>query len=209
MKAFPAMGRYRPMWLLKRNGPVLVGICLSGNRDNTAYRIIAHIHNLARPTGFVSLQLHNPLINKKGTYREELTLKSHDKEFLEAAERLKRQSLFPLSEDLSLSNLLSACSRYVGSRNLVAETPMFIYEDVITLLSWCGKLSIAKRKLGDYVKIMADWDDDIFRHEGGRIAFFDRLVEIIEYPSKLEEIAEEEIRKLKLERIPSYPFVCD
>jgi hypothetical protein len=56
---------------------------------------------------------------------------------------------------------------------------------------------------------MADWDDDIFRHEGGRIAFFDRLVEIIEYPSKLEEIAEEEIRKLKLERIPSYPFVCD
>lgn len=207
MKAFPAMGRYRPMWLLKRNGPILVGICLDGNRDNTAYRIIPHIHNLARPTGFVSLQLRYPLINKRGTYREELTVKSHDKEFSDATERLKKQTLFPLSEELSLSNILSACDRYVGL-NLAVETPIFIYEDVISLLVWCGDPVEATRRLAEYVRIMSDWEERIFERDGGRNACFDRLYEIIERPKQQEYICDQQLELLRLKKIPDYGLIC-
>ena len=83
------MSIFRPMWLLKRNGPILTGIALDGNRDNTTYRVIVHVHNLLVPTGFVSLTLWSPLQNRRGTYHESLTLRRHSLEFLDACNRLR------------------------------------------------------------------------------------------------------------------------
>lgn len=204
----PAMRQRKSMSLAKRNGPLIVGLYLQENRLNTSYIVIPYVHNLTRRTNSVSLTLSYPLRTKRNTYQDDFTVKSHDREFPEACKRLHKQTLFPLSSELSLQQILNAYERYI-SEGLLHDAPIFLYEDILSLLAWCGKLAEAKRRLGIYTKIMTGWDEWIFRNEGGRVAFFNRLVEIIEMPDKLEDICEEQVALLKVNKLPDYGFICD
>lgn len=203
----PAMRRERSMSLMKRNGPVLVGLYLKENRANTSYKVIPHVHSLIRPSDAVSLTLSYPLRNRRNTYHDDFTLKSHDREFPEACKRLHNQTLFPLTRDLSLAQIVGAYESFID-RNLGVSAPTFLYEDIISFFAWCGKLTEAKKRLGEYTKIMNDWEEWVFRQVGGKIAFFDRLVEIVEEPNKLEYICEQQIEIHKLKNIPDYGLAC-
>ena len=139
LKLFPEMVVYKPMWLIKRNGPLLVGVCLERVLGNTAYCPVIHIHNLCRPKGFISLTLWNPLQNKRGTYYQTINVKSHTSSFEDAGKRLRQQSIFPISEKLTLSEILLAYQKYLMLNMQDSKYPIFIYEDIISLRVWCGK----------------------------------------------------------------------
>lgn len=203
----PAMRQFKSMTLMKRNGPIVTGLYLQENRDNTWYKVIPYVHNLSRQKNVVTHTLDYALRNKRNDYLDFFTLKAHDREFSDACKRLHNQTLFPLTRDLSLTQIIAAYESFID-RNLGVSAPTFLYEDIISLFAWYGKLSEAKRRLGVYTKIMNDWEEWIFRHVGGKIAFFDRLVDIVEMPHKLEEICEQQIELLKLKKIPDYGLGC-
>src|SRR5687768_3130780 len=92
----PAMKLYKSMSFMKRNGPLIVGLYLQEDRGSTSYQVIPYVHNLSRPTRAVTLTLGYPLRNKRNTYYESFTLKSHDREFPDGCKRLQKQTLFPL-----------------------------------------------------------------------------------------------------------------
>lgn len=208
-RCFPAMKAYKSMWLLKRNGPLLVGICLEENRDSTTYRIIPHVHNLTRPSTFVSLTLWLPLYDKRNYYYQSVTVKTHDNIFEDACERLHRHSLFPLSERLTLTQILSAYKKYIGLDTLTSKYPLTLFDDIIRLLIWCGKTDEAKNKLSEFMKTMSMWDSSVFKTSTELADFSDSLSEIIDLPSKLEDICEEQSELLKVNNLPDYGFGCE
>ena len=206
---FPAMVSYKPMWLLKRNGPLLLGICLDGNRDNTSYRVIPHVHNLSRESNFISLTLWNPLPDERNYYHQSITVKSHKRVFVDACLRLQKLSLFPLTNDLSLSRILLAYETYLGLDMPTTKYPILLYDDIIRLLVYCDRIAEAKTRLASYLRIMSRWPDTAFKNPQELTQFSDGMKEIIEAPSRLESICEAAIIQLKVERIPDYGLVCE
>ena len=49
LRHFSDMGAYEPMWMMKRHGPLLIGVCLNSTRSNDAYLPTFHLHNLLQP----------------------------------------------------------------------------------------------------------------------------------------------------------------
>lgn len=208
LKCLPAMRVERSMSLMKRNGPILVGVYLRENRGNDNYAVVPHIHSLLRPTDFITLTLAYPLMNRKNTYQEAFTVDSHNKGFLDACESLRRQTLFPLGESLSIEEVIHAYDTAI-ERNLVLDSREMLFEDILSLLSWCGRIAEAEKRYADYVRTMSDWDEWMFRREGGRLAFFDKLGQILEDPDRLRVIYEEQVKLLKVDKLPDYGFFCD
>lgn len=186
---------------------MVVGLCLKENRANTFYTVVPHVHNLTRPFGAVSLTLSYPIRNKRNTYYDDFTLKSHEREFPDACVRLHKQTLFPLGESLSISQIVHAYDLYM-EKNLGLYSPEFMYEDILCLLSWCGQSAEASKRLSKYIDMMSSWDETTFDRVGGPSAFFGRLVDIVAGPNALAQICEEQIELLKLEKIPDYGLTC-
>lgn len=205
----PSMTVFRPMWLLKRNGPLLTGIALDGNRDNSAYRVIVHSHNLLVKTDFVSLTLWSPLQNARGTYHEEITLRGHEEKLPAACERLRSQSPLPLTDSLGLSEGISAYELYIKEKKFLVGMPIFMFQDIISLLVWCKRISEAEKALNKFVAEMMGWNEKVFFQVGGREAFFTKLRDLIERPEELLSIFSDQLRLLKVESIPDYGLSCD
>ena len=203
----PSMSSNKSMSLMKRNGPLIVGLSLREDRGNTSYKVIPYVHSLLRETSDITLTLNYPLRTQQGTYYDNFTLKSHDREFSDACKRLHKQTLFPLNESLSLSQIIGAYEEYIA-RGLNIESPIFLYEDIVSFFAWCGKLDEARRRLLNYVSVMSDWDDQMFRHVGEKSAFFDRLVEIVENRGLLEKTCETNVEFFKLQKVPDYRLLC-
>jgi hypothetical protein len=202
-----SMRLFKSMMLMKRNGPILVGLWLKENRGNTYYTVNPFVHNLLTPTGFVSLKLMYPLKNKRNTYQDDFTLKSHDREFPDACKRLHKQTLFPLTEELTLGQIISAFDLSI-ERKLTLDSHDHLYEDILRLLTWCGQTVEATKRLPKYIQIMSEWDERLFDRDGGRNTVFDRFYEILEKPKQLEDVYEQQLELLKLKKIPDYGFSC-
>lgn len=186
---------------------MLTGLYLEENRGNEYYVVIPHVHNLSRPTDSVTLTLSYPLRNNRNTYQDDFTLKSHDRKFPDACKRLYDQTLFPLGEELSLAQILGAYEIYL-ERKLSFITKS-LYVDPVCYLTWCGKIDEAKRMAEKNINILDDWEDRSFLHDGGKQAFFNSVAEVPENPDKLREIYEEQIKLLKVDKLPDYGLICD
>lgn len=206
-KCLPAMRVERSMTLAKRNGPILVGLYLQETRGNDSYSVIPFVHNLSRHNNFVTLTLFYPLKNKRNTYHERFTIQSHEREFSDACKRLHKQTLFPLGENLSLSQILGAYEDYIERKISFITDPMYV--DPVCYLTWCGKINEAKRLAEKNIKILADWEDRSFLHYGGKQIFLEYLMGIPENPETLREILEDQIKILKIEKLPDYGLIYD
>lgn len=192
------------MWLLKRNGPLMTGVALDGNSDNTEYRVVVHTHNLLRRSNFISLTLWSPLQNARGTFHESITLRGHESRWQEACKRLKVQSPVPLNDELNLSTAIAAYNRYISQKRFLIGTPKFLFEDMISLLIWCDRKDEARDTLSGFIVEMSKWDDDDFQSVGGREVFYETLRGIADQREPLGEIYEEQIELLGVGAIPDY-----
>lgn len=208
LKCLPAMRVERSMSLMKRNGPILVGLYLQEDRGSEHYIAVPHVHNLTRPTNFVTLTLAYPLKNRKNTYKEMFTVDSHNREIHDACSRLRRQTIFPLDESLSISQVVKAYDTSI-SKNLVLDSREKLYEDILSLLTWCGRTAEAEARYAEYIREMSGWEERVFSREGGKLKFFDRLGEIFESPNQLRKICEEQIKFLHVDKLPDYGLQCD
>lgn len=103
---FPDLGIYKPMWLLRRVGPLVSGICLERDSGNDAYRPTCHVHNLAKESATVSLSLADPLRTVKTGAPETIKAGFHHQWFADAAVRLQRQAQIPLGGPIQLEDLI-------------------------------------------------------------------------------------------------------
>lgn len=59
------------------------------------------------------------------------------------------------------------------------------------------------------VVTLSEWEDKKFVNDGGKDIFLDYLAGIPERPEKLREIREEQIKILKVDKLPDYGLDCE
>lgn len=194
----PSLGVYKPRWLMRRVGPLLVGICLDRDSSGTCYMPEFHVHFLGKPCGHVSLTLWAPLRTERTDAPQSIDVRWHDEKYREAATRMVRQSLLPLEGDLTLAQVIAAYRRHMDTP-LARRVPIHLYHDMVLLLAWGGDSVGSAALLSECLGL-----DDMagFQHVGGRKAFEAGCRRCIENPALIEATVAEEIEALRVRKLP-------
>lgn len=192
--SFPQLGLYRPMHLMRRTGPILIGVLLQANDSNRTYRAIAHVHNLAREFPTVSLTLAEEVPH------EYVKVEWHDAKFRGLAERLRGVSRVPLEGAVRYSVVLKGYWEYIESPKGRFQIPLL--EDAIRLAACSGDEALI-RETSDHVGSIADaWGEATFSRAGGRAKWMSRLQETAKDRKALLETAEREAHRHKATDLP-------
>ncbi len=159
---FPSLGIYKPLWLLRRVGPLLEGIVLDRDRSNATYLPTFHVHNLIRSFSDVSLTLMHRLATERNQVDDRIPVAAHARRCQEAADRLSRQITLPLAGDLSVDQVLAAYERQ--STLPIARYDVSLYEDPVEICGWAGQVARASALLERGVKVIESWPSDVQAH---------------------------------------------
>lgn len=206
-RSLPNLGIYKPMWLLKRNGPLLMGVILDRTRSNDAYIPIFHVHNLLWPSPFLVLSLALRVPNElQPRLERRIRVDQHDLEFASIVGILKGLVPEVAGSDVSISNVLRMHGEFLLQKRdfALARHCVGVFTDVILLSFWAGYADYARQSLNDATEIMKSWNAPAINVPSWRSAVEAQLDR-----SRLEETLAEEIRKLKLEHLPAYELLSD
>ena len=204
-RALPSLGIYRPRHLLRRIGPMLMGICLDRDSGGEIYKPIFHVHCMCTPDDSISLMLGTQLRSDRSGGPDFIQVRFHEDKYKEAAARMVRQSLLPLAGDLRLEQVMDACRHYLS-------TPMgkfqaaILYRDMILLSAWAGDRASASKLVAECLRLERQTDlasdDAAFRHLGGRAAFEADCRKLIENPALIQQTVDSQIAALGVEHLP-------
>ena len=200
---FPSLGVYKPMRLLKRHGPILIGVALDITGSNDRYIPTFHIHNLIRPFPCVGLALRHVVPGKRVPQLDrEIKIDMHAEEYCDAIEFLKH-----VAPELGFSVLgwpfvIAMYSKYVRQKRdyNIAKYCSNIFAEVILLARWCGHEDYARRCYDEALGLMRQWNPPI------DLAEWQAGVDALTTREQLNEVLESEIVKHKLQHIPVYGF---
>jgi hypothetical protein len=199
---FPELGVYEPMHLIRRCGPLLVGVCLRRS-SGEEYLPATHIHCLACDSASIYLGLCQELRTTKTQAQDYIPIKWHERKWREAAERLAHQSHLPLAGPFNLEQLMHAFREHPKTEDAIQHDPN-IYRDWLLTLAWAGREEDVQRLLTEAERDMATWPEIIFLdEEGGLNGWLRRIREETSDPDRLRRIVEEELVKHKAEHLPA------
>jgi len=188
------------MWLLRRNGPLISGVCLNRDSGNDAYCPIFHVHNLANPFTAVTLTLGKPL-SLRNDVPETILAKFHEGRYLEAARQMREQAFLPFSGPVYLETVICAYRDYL--KRPLERYPLLLYEDIVTILLWSGLETRATQALNEFVSRVKAWPDlPNIEPEGGVEGWERRFRDLIVHPEKVRACVESEIVTHKLQNLP-------
>ncbi len=195
----PTLGIYKPRQLLRRVGPLLIGICL--NRDSTANKYMPqfHVHCLAAEFPTVSLTLSTQLRTERTDGPDYIEVRWHEDKYKEATARMVRQSLLPMTGDLTLAQVLDAYRTHMATP-MGRLTVMHLYRDMILLSAWAGDQQGASKLLDEALR--SSTEEANFRHVGGRTGFEMECRRAIANPESIEQVVQDQIAALKLAELP-------
>jgi hypothetical protein len=153
------MGVKRPMHLLRRVGPLLIGILLERDSTNHTYLPIFHVHNLAIESSRISLTLYHSLVLPNGA-PDVLDVRNHESQFRDAARRMSEQALLPLAGDVALSQVIAAYQKFIADGSGGSVSRCF-FEDVTMLYSWSGQIELARASIHEAVASMMLWPPNV------------------------------------------------
>ena len=209
---FPSMGVYKKRWLMRRVGPLLIGICLDRDSHGDLYKPSFHVFFLGykwdddRP----ALTLHEPLRTRRTRAPDAIRVRSHEEEYLDATQRMKEQALLPLEGPVTIDEVLDAYQKYherapMGKPTLAAD--VILMSDVIMLLAWCGRRSEAEEALQSVLEAVRE--ESGYRHPyGSREEFEQAMREAIQHPETIRKQVERQITRLGVEQLPVSELLC-
>jgi len=205
---FPELGIFKPMWLMRRTGPLVVGICLNRDSGNDGYTPIFHVHNLGKPFPTVSLTLYDPLLTTRSKVPQVIKAAFHGEHVVEATSRMKENSLLPLSGPIALDNVLSAYRRFMDRP--MGQYPLLLFEDILILFLWCGRGAEALRHFADFSQQVAQWPAklNVLQNSGGFDAWKDKCRSWIDHPSQVRRTVDEQISFHEIGDVPAGDLLC-
>jgi len=197
-REIPTLGVYEPRWLMRRAGPLLVGICLDRDSGGDRYKPTFHVHCLGREFPCVSLTLDTQLRSERSGGPDFIEVRWHEQKYRKAAARMVRQSLLPLEGDLRLGQVIDAYRRHMVTP-LAKRQPVLLYRDMILLLAWAGDPAGATDLLAECLPLA---DTAGFQHVGGRTVFEAETRRLIAQPSLINETVAAQIVALGVGQLP-------
>jgi hypothetical protein len=202
---FPTLSVYKPRHLLRRVGPLLIGVCLERDSGAEKYKPCFHVHFLGKEFPVVSLTLCSQLKADSGG-PDYVEVRFHEQKFIDAARRLKAQSPLPLDDsDVGLGAIVDAYRLHM-------ETPLgkrqraILSADVIGLMVLCDQFDGAKHELE---QVLQTSNESVFQTFGGRLGFEKKMSAAIENPGVLEKIVQSQIEQLRVKDICNSEIDCE
>jgi hypothetical protein len=206
-ECIPTLIIRKPMAISRRAGPLLISIGFDVRGDREYYMQGFCAHNLSNPLDFLAAALDTPLRTIRTNAPDFLTVRGHEKEdYLEAAERMKKQALLPLEGPISLQMIIKAYKAYVAAGNSVS---IRVVQDPALIAAWAGQNELAKDALEWGYKEFATWPELSHERQGGLNMWYKAMQEKIANPEKLRQIAEEQAIFHKVDHIPMEELIID
>ena len=206
-RELPKLGINRPMSLLRRVGPLLVGVSLE-REIGSRYTPTFHVHFLGKQSPGMLLSLPTRLRYESGprsNLPQEIPSIEHEAKYKDAAQRLVQQAPLSIEGPISISEVVEAYRQDMKTREGRAEIAQR-YRDCIKLLA-CYSLADQARAMLDEIHGIAK-DDDEYSRFGGRESFDREMLESIEQPQKVWDQVKESLLQLKIPpRVPVEDFV--
>lgn len=191
---FPSLGVYKPMHLLNRAGPLLVGILLEVKSGNHNYIPTFHVHNLTRPFPVISLSLATTL------NREYVHVEWHTSKYQKLAKRMKEIAFIPFEGDLELHRVLEGYKQYLEQP--VIPYQMYDYEDMVLLSAWCGNTREAQACMEFTKQHMKRWPPHVLERIGDIDTWMRKFEEQSNDTEALKITCEQQIATLKVGKLP-------
>ncbi|MDO6705958.1 hypothetical protein [Photobacterium sp. 1_MG-2023] len=201
---FTGLGIYKSMWLLRRVGFFVQGICLDRDSTNSNYLPIFHVHNLVgQKDDVISLTLRTPFRQISNGVPFHITLLQHEKSFSEYVLDFKAQMPLPLEGGISCDEMIKAYENYIANGQYETRYPLSQYFDMLCLFIWCDRIDEAKVFFDDVRDKIDSWPNDVTRYMGERITDFNNLQSYIDNPEVMRATIETTIERLGFAGIPS------
>jgi len=203
LKHFPTLGVYKPLHLLRRCGPMLVGICLNRAPSADIYKPTFHSHCLLRRSPAISLSLAMQLKAPNGS-EASISSKFHETKLPEAAAKMKDLALLPMEGDIRLVDCETASARWLKDQ----QTPYWptVLEDGILLRAWAGLDYSAT--LNDTEKVLRSWPAFVTDKLGGVAAWIARVEKAARNRDELAATLADEVAAHKLASLPTGSFIA-
>lgn len=199
---YPELVLYKNMWLLRRVGPLLQGICLDRDSTNVSYLPTFHVHNLiGQEDDFVSLSLKRVLAKSNGTPLV-ITEIQHDKNFGDFIKEFNKQVPFGFSGDVELKDIVKTYENEMNNGRTDTKYPLQQWYDLVCLYLWVDRDKDAEQLFFKAKKSIELWSTDVTRYIPDRIEKFMLLQEFIENPTMLSALVEDSLSILKLDKLP-------
>lgn len=206
LQLFPGLGRYRPLHLLRRVGPLLEGIALERDSGNDVYRPTFHVHGLVSDWPDVTLTLMQRLRSDRTGGPDFIQVAHHDARYAEAAERLRRQAPLRLDGELALGEVVDAY-RAFHARPGVHYDAHLLFADMALICGWAGQRDRARALIAEGAQAMEQWPEGARHQVGGVEAWRRRLEEAVADPARLRAAADEHASALHAEALPRAELV--
>jgi hypothetical protein len=209
---FPELGTYQDVWLIKRAGPILIGICLDRDSGNDRYRPLIFLHNLCIPFPVIPFTIPQHLKNSKGI-EEKIPVIAHKERYKSAAERLEGMSVIPLRGEVTFSKVINIYRQYMEwekIKNYPTQYTTYKLEGILLIHCWMGeKLEALEEMLSLFTVELKTWPNKalILLGEGGIDGWNTNLKKTIRNKENVIHTVDSEIIKHKLENIPTYPLI--
>lgn len=198
---FPSMGIYKPLHLLRRCGPIVVGLCLNRTSSGDIYKPTFHSHCLLRPFSTISLSLALQLKAANGTDAA-ISVKFHESKLAESAAKMRALSLLPYEGDLTLTQFDNACTEWLRQQ----QTPYWpsVLEDRVLLHAWAGM--DFGRILREAKVILRSWPSFVIDKMGGVSGWLEQVEGRASDRNALEHTLASEIEVHGLANLPTGTF---
>ena len=200
----PRLGIHRPRHLLRRVGPLLVGVSLERDSTNQRYTPTFHVHFLGNEEAAISLTLETKVQPQAGRGEEIIKVSAHNESYKDSVRRLVEQAPLSVEGPLTVQEVVEAYRKF--SKTIHGQAQLAnLYQDCIKLLSCYGLADQAHSML---TEILGDTEGDReFQHFKGRQSFIDKMGDAIDHPEKIRETIEQQIVQHKVGTLPYEEFV--
>lgn len=206
-REFATLAIYKPMWLLKRNGPLLFGICLNRDSGNEEYTPTFHVHNLARTFPSITLSLDRPLLSKRHNSTDFIQVRFHDNDFPNAVRRFKEQNPLLDRKDVGFLAISNFYREQIAQR--LRQFPCNELADLALVAAAIGLKTRSTRIVDDAVSCMRTWPTHIIERIGGVEEWRVNISNECSDVGRLKMIVQSQIREHDLVDIPSFELVSD
>ena len=195
----PSLGVYKLRWLLRRVGPLLVGVCLDRDSSGESYMPTFHVHFLGMAFPGVSLLLSTQLCSERSGGPDFVQVRFHADKYKEAAARMVRQSLLPLQGDLRLAQVVHAYRQYLVTPVGKVQAAI-LFRDIAILSALAGDRWGALALLAECLRLP---DTAGFRHVGGREVLEADCRRLIGSPTLIQQTVDSQLAALGVGGLPS------
>lgn len=200
--ALPTLTVWKPMWLVRRHGPMLYGLCLDGAAQPDAYIPTVFTHCLANPFPAISFIGNAPVPDRAGTSTK-VRWMLHAEKFGPMAQLLAQRHPPLQSGALGLNDLLKHYREYLrGDYGRNNQWMVGHFTAMAFSAALLGQQDVAQRVLDRAAALTRSWPPSV-RTALGTVAEWEQTLRVeMKNPTTLAANVAAEVIKHKVDKLP-------